>query len=435
MTKLPLEGIRVVDITVIWAGPFATMQLSDWGAEVIRVESLQHWQVGTRGGMARPPQALVSNPVRTGGLATYCDRDVSYRPWNRFTLFNAHSRNKLGCTMDLTQSRGQEMFKRLIARSDVFLESNAPHAMENLGLTYDTLRAVNPRLIMLSMPGFGGTGPYKYFRALGVHQEAFIGHTFLRGYPGADPMSTSTLFHADEAGGANGALAVLMALHYRNRTGRGQFIDMAQAEATMPHLGDSIMDYTMNGRVQTSRANRLPGAAPCGCYPCAGDDRWVNITVFTDEEWQGLRRVMGDPEWAADEVFATCLGREGNQDELDERIGEWTRNQNHYDVMFRLQKEGVPAGPVIFEDDAYRDEHLAERGFFQEVTHAECGTHMYPTYGYRMSRTPNSIRRGPVRLGEDNEYVYRDILGIGEDEYRELEAEGHIGMDYVPEVP
>jgi len=435
MARLPLEGIRVVDITVIYAGPFATMNLADWGAEVVRVESIKHFQVLTRGGMAHPPQEIVSNPTRTGGLATYCGRDVSFRAWNRWTLFNAHARNKLGCTMDLTQPSGKELFKRLIAVSDVFLESNAPHVVENMGLTYDVLKDVNPRLIMLSMPGFGSTGPNRYYRALGVHQEAFIGHTHLRGYPDSDPSTTSTLYHADEASGATAALAVLMALHYRNRTGKGQYIDMAQAEATMPHLGEAIMDYTMNRRVQNSMGNRLPGAAPCGCYRCQGEDRWINITVFTDEEWQGLCRAMGSPEWTGDERLASRSGREARQDELDPLIEEWTRQHNHYELMFLLQSEGVPAGPVIFEDDAYDDPHLNERGFFQEVTHAECGTHLYPTFGYRMSKTPNSIRRPPVRLGEHNEYVYKEILKVSDEEYRQLEEEGHIGMDYAPEIP
>jgi len=434
MAKLPLEGIRVVDITVIYAGPFATMNLADWGAEVIRVESLKHFQVLTRGGIAHPPQDIVSNPTRTGGLATYCGRDASFRPWYRWTLFNAHARNKLGCTMDLTQPRGKELFKRLIAGSDVFLESNAPHVVENFGLTYDVLKEVNPKLIMLSMPGFGSSGPYKYYRALGVHQEGFIGHTYLRGYPDSDPSTTSTLYHADEASGASAALAVLMALHYRNRTGKGQYIDMSQAEATMPHLGEAIMDYSMNRCVQNSVGNRLPGAAPCGCYRCQGEDRWINITVTSDEEWQGLCRVMGNPEWTRDERFTDSLSRDRNQDDMDTLIEEWTGQNNHYDLMFRLQKEGVPAGPVIFEDDAYTDSHLKERNFFQEVTHEECGTHMYPTFGFRMSRTPNSIRRPPVRLGEHNEYIYKELLKVSDEEYQQLEEEGHIGMDYAPEI-
>jgi len=434
MISLPLTGIRVVDITVIYAGPFATMHLADWGAEVIRVESIKHFQVLTRGGMARPPQELVSNPTRTGGIATYCGRDVSFRPWNRWTLFNAHARNKLGCTMDLTQPKGRELFKRLIQASDVFLESNAPHVTENLGLTYDVLQEVNPRLIMLSMPGFGGYGPYKYYRGLGVHQESFVGHTFLRGYPDSDPSTTSTLYHADEASGATAAFAVLAALHYRNQTGKGQFIDLAQAEATMPHLGEAIMDYTMNRRVQTSSGNCLPGAAPCGCYRCRGVDRWLNITVGSDGEWAGLCRAMGNPPWTKEERFSDSLSRYKNRNELDRLIEEWTRKHNHYKLMYRLQKEGVPAGPVIFEDDAYKDPHLKERGFFNELTHAECGTHLYPGLGWRMSKTPNRLRLPPVRLGEHNEYIYKGILKVSDEEYRELEREGHIGMDYTPEV-
>lgn len=435
MARLPLEGIRVVDITVIWAGPFATLHLADWGAEVIRVESIKHWQVGTRGARAKPNQEIIADPVRRGTFATYCDRDVSFRPWNRWTLFNSHARNKLSCTMDLTQPRGKELFKELIKVSDVFLESNAPHVTENLGLTYDVLKEVNPRLIMISMPGFGGYGPYKYYRGLGVHQEGFVGHTFLRSYPDSDASTTTTLFHADAAAGATGALAVLFALHYRNRTGKGQFIDMAQAEATMPHLGESIMDYTMNKRVQTSAGNRLPGAAPCGCYRCRGDDRWVNITVYTDGEWEGLCRAMGSPQLAKDERFSNSLSRDKHQDELDRLVEDWTAEHNHYDVMFKLQKEGVPAGPVIFEDDAYTDPHLKEAGFFEELTQEECGTHLYPGRGWRMSETPNKLRLPPVRLGEHNEYVHKQILKVSDEEYKELEKEGHIGMDYVPEVP
>ena len=436
MDKLPLAGIRVVDLTVIWAGPFATLHLADWGAEVIRVESLNHFQVLTRGGTARPNQELVSDPVRTGGLATYCNRDVSFRAWNRFTLFNAHARNKLGCTMNLTQPKGKELFKRLIQVSDVFIESNAPHVVENLGLTYDVLKEVNPRLIMISMSGFGGYGPYKYYRALGAHQEGFIGHTFLRGYPDSDPASsTSTLYHADEAAGAHAAFAVLLALHYRNRTGKGQFIDMAQAEATMPQLGEVIIDYTMNKHVQTSSGNRLPGTAPCGCYRCRGEDRWINITVYSDQEWQGLCRAMADPPWAKEDRFSDSLNRDKNQDELDRLIEEWTIKQDHYALMYLLQGEGVPAGPIIFEDDAYTDPQLEERGFFEELTHEECGTHLYPGLGFRLSKTPNNLRLPPVRLGEHNEYVYKQLLKVSDEEYLGLEKEGHIGMDYAPEIP
>jgi len=434
MAKLPLEGIRVADITVIYAGPYATMQLADWGAEVIRVESIRHFQAITRGGIARPPQEVVSNPVRTGGIATYCNRDVSFRPWNRWTLFNAHARNKLSCTMDLTTPRGKDLFTRLIRESDVFIESNATNVLESLELSYEKLSAVNPKLIMLSMPGFGTYGPYKYYRGYGAHQENFIGHTFLRGYPDSDPSETSTIFHADEAAGMSAALAVLFALHYRNRTGKGQFIDMAQAEATMPHLGEAIMDYTMNNRVQTSVGNRLPGAVPCGCYPCRGEDRWINITVYTDRQWEGLGQAMGNPPWTKEDKFSDSLSRHKHHDELDELIAEWTIQQDHYALMHLLQSKGIPAGPVIFEDDAYTDPHLKERGFFEELTQAECGTHLYPGLGYRMSKTPNKLRLPPVRLGEHNEYVYKKILNISDEEYVELEKEGHIGMDYDPDI-
>lgn len=433
MVKLPLEGIRIIEDTVAWGGPFAAMNLADWGAEVIRIETIQQSQPLTRG--LSHPRTPAPSDIGNGGIAAYYNRENPYRPWNRLSFFNCHARNKLSCTMDLKRPEGKDIFKRLIAVSDVFLENNAAYFIEDLGLTYDVLKNVNPKLIMLSMTGFGNYGPFKYYRTLGYHQEGFIGHTALRGYPDSDPSTTTRVFHADESCGINAALAILMALHYRNRTGKGQFIDVSIGETTMPHFGEAIMDYTMNKHVQGTMGNRMPGAAPCGCYRCRGGDRWINITVTCNKEWEGLCRAMGNPDWTQEDRFSDTLQRESCQDELDRFIEEWTIQNNHYDLMFLLQKEGVPAGPVIFEDDAYTDPHLRERGFFEKLNQVDCGTHEYPGLGFRLSRTPNKIRRPPVRLGEDNEYVYKQILGLSNDEYRHLEETKHIGMDFVPEAP
>ena len=441
MAKLPLEGIRVLDITVIWAGPFATMLLADWGAEVIRVESRQHFQVATRGRMARPSSFAVKSQAL--GYIAWLKKEPVERAWNRYTLFNAHARNKLSMTVDLTKPEGRDIFRRLIEKSDVFLESNAPNAMKALGLTYPVIREWKPDIVMVSMPGFGQQGPYRDYRALGAHLEGFGGHTYMRGYADMDLSTNVTLFHTDEAAGVSAAFAVLAALHYRNRTGKGQYLDTAQAEALMPHLGEAIMDYTMNRRGQERVGNRDIHSAVQGCYRCkdtepetpAGGGHWVNITIATDEEWEGFCRAAGHPEWATDERFCDQPSRLQHHDELDEHIGEWTRQHDKYAVMHMLQREGVPAGPVMDERDAYNDPHLRDRGFFEELTQEDCGTHLYPGLAWRMSKVPNRLRLPPCRMGEHNEYVYKQVAGVSDEEYARLEAEGHIGMDFVPEIP
>jgi len=445
MARLPLEGIRIVDITVIWAGPYATMLLADWGAEVIRVESCQHFPLYTRGIMTDPPAEWIMKRVGYGG-----HKKEGHDPktaHNTFHIFNAHARNKLSMTANLQTPEGVDIFKRLIRVSDVFVESNSPRVKERLGITWEDLKIINPQLIMLSLSGFGDTGPYKYHRALGAHQEGFGGHTYARGYPDEDPSTTTTVFHTDEAGGIAGALAVMMALHQRRKTGQGQYMDMAQVEAMIPQLAQGVMDYTMNGRITERMGNRDYHGAIQGCYRCkdvkgkwvpgAGDeprqeivDTWANITV-TDKDWPGFCRALGNPAWTREPKFADHPSRLKNHDELDRHIETWTREHHHYEVMHILQGHGVPAGPVIDEKDAYADPHLGQRGFFEEMTQADCGTHLYPGLPFKMSKTPNNLRLPPVRLGEHNEYVYKKVIGLSDEQYQAMEKQGHIGTGYV----
>jgi crotonobetainyl-CoA:carnitine CoA-transferase CaiB-like acyl-CoA transferase len=431
-SSLPLAGIRVIDMSVVWAGTFTTMMLADMGAEVIRVENTRFAPYGTRGITLRPSDALLS----TRGMATagYPDRKAGERPYNRAAMFNVHARNKLSMTVDYMNPRGLAILKKLIGISDLFVENNAYGTMAKLGLGYDEVRKVKPDIIMVSMPAFGNSGPSADRIALGRHLEAVAGHTLLRGYPNADPTWTTEVYHCDAAAGAMGAFAAMTALHHRQRTGKGQFIDVAQIEALIPQLGEAIMDFTLNGRVQGPLGNRHPTAAPCGLYPCQGEDRWIAITVFSEREWKGLCRAMGSPAWTEQAKFSDRVGRWQNQDELDEQIAAWTRGHRDYDLMHLLQGEGVAAGPVMDERDCYSDPHIRERKFFEEVTHVECGTHLYPGMEWKFSKTPGSIRRPPCRLGEHNRYVYRDLLGISESEYADLEREGHIGMDYHPSI-
>jgi crotonobetainyl-CoA:carnitine CoA-transferase CaiB-like acyl-CoA transferase len=429
MAQLPLEGIRVLDFTVVWAGPFATMLLADFGAEVIRVESLQYFPSVTRGLLPRPDTAMLRQLA--GYAGAYPERDPGPRPWNRHPMFNPHARNKLGMTVDLSRPPGRELFLKLVGLSDVLVENHSAQFMANLGLTYDVLCRHRPDLIMVSMPAFGMSGPYKLYQGFGINVESVCGFTWLRAYPDGDVTETSSTLHMDAASGAGAAFAILAALHYRERTGKGQFIDFAQAENLLQQIGEILMDYSMNGRSQTSLGNRHPAMAPHGCYPCKGEDRWIAIAIATDAEWERFRAAIGDPAWACDARFADSASRYRHQDALDAAIAAWTRQHHPWEIMERLQAAGIAAGPVMREPDLFTDPHLRARGFFEMVTHPEAGTHPYPGIMWKMSKTPAAIRRAAVRLGEDNDYVYRQLLKLSDEEIAALRADGHIGMDFL----
>ena len=432
MAKLPLEGIRILDMTVVWAGTYCTTLLADLGAEVIRIESIQTMQPITRGQSARPSKAVIEG--LPAFVAAMPERDPAQRPWNRYPLFNAHARNKLSMTVDLLRPEGMDIFNRLVKISDGLVENNVTETMDKLGISYQTLSDQNSEIIMLRMPAYGNSGPYSNYRSLGVHMEGVIGHTLLRGYSDMDPSGSTNVYAADAAAGVQGAFALMSALHYRNRTGKGQLIELAQAENMVPYLGQFFMDYSMNGRSSKTIGNRH-SAAVQGCYRCKGDDRWVVITIATNEDWASCCEAMGLTHLANEERFATAKSRRANHDEIDRFISDWTAERDHYQVMEIMQKAGVAAGPVMDQRDASSDPHLLARGIFEEASQADVGTHLYTGAPFKMSETPPKIRRGPVQLGQDNAYVYRTLLNLSEKEYAELEREGHIGMDYADHVP
>ena len=432
MGGLPLEGIRVLELTLVWAGPYGTQILADWGAEVIRIESIQFAAPATRGLSMRPSWEDMDRAIKAG--FGYAELYPEEQPWNKNPLFNTHARHKLSMTVDLRRPEGLEFFKRLLQVSDVFVENNVPETIEKLGLTYDELRRAREDLIMVRMPAYGLSGRYKNYRSWGMHVEGVAGHSWLKGYPDTDPSGRPEMNNSDAGGGLSVALSTLMALRHRSRTGEGQLVEVPLCETFIPYLGGSIMDFTLNGRVQETLGNGHPSMAPHGCYPCKGEDRWVVIAVGSDEEWRGLCKAMGDPEWVRDDRYATTLGRWRNQDVLDQHIERWTKNQDHYHLMCLLQRDGVPAGPVIDERDAYNDPHIQARGFFQELADHEIGTHRHVGLMWRMAKTPNGLRRPPCYLGEHNEYVYRELLGFDEEEYDRLEKEGYIGVEPAPHV-
>jgi crotonobetainyl-CoA:carnitine CoA-transferase CaiB-like acyl-CoA transferase len=435
MAQLPLEGIRVADITVVWAGPHVTQLLAEWGAEIIRVEPVNRIQPSSRGGEQRMTKEQAQAAAASGGVVpAWPDYDPGDEPWNRSAAFNSHSRNKKSMACDIMSPEGREAFLKLIEVCDVFVENNVPETIEKAGITWEELKEVNPRLIMLRMPAFGLSGPYKNYRGFGTHVEGMIGHHYLRGYQDAGPEYTGDAFTADAMAGVQGALAVTMALRHRERTGEGQLIEMALAEGFLPVLGEFIIDYSMNGRIAEPQANTHPSHAPHNVYPTEGDDQWIAIDVATDEQFVALCDTLAVPHLASDERFATATARHENRDALDVELAAVTAPLNKEELFHTLQAAGVTAAPTHNELEALEDQHLNERNFYKEATIEGVGTHRYPGMIFQLDNTPNDIRTPPPKLGEHNEYVYLDLLGYSQEQYDALVAKGLVGTTYPPEV-
>ena len=253
------------------------------------------------------------------------------------------------------------------------------------------------------------------------------------GYEDTDPSYNTTVLMSDAAGGAQGAFAVLAALRHRKRTGAGQLVELGQAENVFPFLGEYYLDYAMNGRTHGTLGNRHPWAVQ-NCYPCAGENRWVVVTIYDNGQWRALREVIGAEHLRDDRNLETAEGRHARQADIDTAIAAWTRRRSPEAAMNSLQERGIPAGVVMNQADAFADPHIQSRGFFHEAYQEDCGTHLYPGPLYKMSETPLGIHRGPVMFGQDNEYVYRQLLGYSEEEYADFVAAGHIGTDYAESV-
>ena len=429
---LPLKGLRVLDLTVVLAGPNATTLLADWGAEVIRVEPVSRLQPITRGHRARPTQELVD--ANRNWLVAYPGWEPGDHPWNRWPHFNAHGRNKSSMTLNLDEPEGARIFRELVSISDVVFENNVPATIDKLRLGYAELRKIRPDLVMVRMPAYGLEGPYAGYRSLGAHLEGTAAHTYVRGYPDTDPSERDDVYFGDAVAAATSAAAVLMALYRRRRTGEGGVVEVAQAESLIPFFGDIILDYQMNGRIAQAQANDLYGMAPHNTYPCKGEHRWVAIAVGSDDQWSGFVEALGRPAWADGPAFASKAGRYEHRAKLDALIDEWTSRHEAGWVMETLQRHGVPCGVLNDEAMAFDDPHLRARGFFETLQHPECGEHEYPGIVWRMEETPNRIRSVAPVLGQHNDWACRELLGLQASEIEALERAGHLASVYPPHV-
>jgi len=405
MYRLPLHGIRILDLTMSWAGPYATRLLADMGAEVIKIEAVTSWDL-LRTFIGRPP--------------------TGERWWDTSPYFNHINRNKYACALDLSKPRGHELFLRLAKLSDVVIENFRADVMDNLDLTYETLSAVNDQLIVVSMPAHGKTGPERDFIAYGTNVEQLSGLCHLTGYEGGPPHKTG-ISYGDPMAGIAAAGAVALALWDRRRTGGGQYIELAQRENLINVIGEYVVAFTATGREPSRRGNRHSSMTPHGCYPCRGDDQWITIACENDAQFSVLCGVTGSPELARDERFADVVRRHRNQRALDEIVAVWTRERSKEDAAQALQGAGVPAMPVLSVPEVFEDEHLHARDFFEPVSHEVAGTWDIEGPHWRMSETPAHIRLPPPSFAEHNAYVFGELLGLSDEEIAQLEAEGVTG--------
>ena len=423
MTDLPLNGIRVVDLSRVFAMPYAGAYLADLGAEVIKVDCCQAQFVDTTRTLNGP----------------YPDNDPGELYWERAGTFQTLNRGKRSITLDLRSGDAIGILKQLVSVSDIVLENFTPRVMQRFGLDYANLRAVKPDLIMVSNTGYGHSGPWSNFGAMATALEPTHGTGAFMGYldPGPDgrlhdggipnKMGNS---YTDFLASWTAQLAVIASLIHRSRTGKGMWVDLAMYQVGSSFIGEGILDFAFNGRRTRRMGNRDHTMSPHGCYPCLGQDEWVTIAVRDDRDWEACCQALGQPSLAGDSRFAHPTDRHGHQDELDEIISRWTSTQSQYQIMEALQSAGVPAGPVLNAKALLADPQYRARGFFQPADHADetgLGRKEYVGRGWSLSESLiNPISPAPM-LGEANDYVLSRMLCLNDEEIQRLKDAGTVG--------
>lgn len=396
----PLNGVRIVEFTSAWAGPYATCLLGFLGAEVIKVESRQ-----------RPDHSRLLS-FSTG---------KKFETLDESEIFNNLNLNKRSVSLNLKKPKAVEIAKKLVKGSDVVMENMRPGVVPRLGLGYESVREIKPDVIYLSSSACGQTGPDREYVGYAPTFAALAGLPHITGYEDWPP--SNFMGSIDLRSACTSAFAILAALYYRQQTGEGQYIDLASQEAIAAFAGDIFLDYVMNQRVQMRRGNKDGVMAPHNCYRCLGDDKWVSIAVATPEEWKGLCRAMGKAELITDDRFSDFAKRKINEEALDQIISEWTKDQDYYDVMDRLQKAGVAAAPSFSSEALFHDPHLREREVFRQVDHPVIGKNWVIGPPWKLSGTPATIRSYGPLLGEHTQEIFQNDLGMSPEEIQALKEE------------
>jgi crotonobetainyl-CoA:carnitine CoA-transferase CaiB-like acyl-CoA transferase len=408
--KGPLAGLRVIDMTSAWAGPLAGRSLAYLGAQVIKVDAPSH-NDSFRGSTANGMGYL------------YPDLEPGERPFNRCVLFNTQGQGKFSIGLDLKVEGARDVFLALARVSDILVSNFAPGVLERLGVSYESLRDVNPRIIVVEMPAFGPGGPHSTHQGMGKTMEAASGMTSMMGYGDGAPELTGVPY-VDPIGGLTAVAATLTALYRRDITGEGCRITIPQTESAGHWIGEQVLNVADGGEAWRANGNAVPYAAPHDAYPTIGDDQWVAIAVETDEQWQTLAGLMDRPELAESERFAHFEDRVAHSSVLDPMIEAWTREFTKGELARLLQSHGIAAAPIFNGQDIATDETLSATGFIQELHHREAGTHNYPTLAFRLDRTPGRVARAAPCFGEHNEMVLGEILEISESSIAALVSSG-----------
>ena len=407
---LPLEGLRVLDLTAWWAGPSATHMLAMLGAEVIHVES------------ARRPDGM----RMVGGMLA--GRHAAW--WECSHFFLAANTNKKGLAVDLTQERGRALMRRLIAVSDALFDNFTPRVMDNFGLTWDAIHALNPRAIMVRMPAFGLSGPWRDHTGFAQTMEQMTGLAWLTGHRDDQPRIQRG--PCDPLAGMHAAFAFLVALEERRARGEGVHVECTMVEGALNAAAEQLVEFSAYGNLMQRDGNRAPEAAPQGLYPCRGHDaaaspRWLALSVASDAQWRALVDLLGRPAWACDPGLADLAGRRARHDAIDEELRPWIAAREREKLVEELLAAGVPAAPVADPRAASRNPQMAARGFYEQFSHPVVGTHPAPTVPFRYTTVERWLRTPAPTLGQHNREILGGLLGLGEGEIRALEQAGVIG--------
>jgi len=401
----PLDGVRVVDMTAWWAGPAAGHVLAALGADVVKVESTARPDL-MRYSSTRPPT-----------------EDLW---WEWGPIYHGANNGKRGITLDLTRPEGIELLKRIVAVSDVVLENFTPRVMDNFGLGWDTLRAVNPRLVMTRMPAYGLDGPWRDRTGFAQTMEAITGMAWVTGWVDGPPVLPRG--PCDPLAALHAVFATMLALRDRETSGEGRLIEVTMIEAALNMAAEQVVEYGATGTVLERRGNRGPGAAPQNVYACAGHEQWLALAIATDEQWHRLREVLGDPEWAREPALATIAGRFDAHDTIDAELSRCFAARDARELAEELASRGVPAGYVIDARETARNPQMRHRGFFEIEDHPVTGRREVPVLPFRFRDLGRPwMRRPSPMLGQHNAEILGGLLDLGAAELADLEAAGIIG--------
>lgn len=402
MAGLPLDGIKVADFSWVLNGPQIGTWLASMGAEVIKVESQVY------------PDIMRLLPGTMADSVTGVNRSGGYHNVNY---------GKKCVTLNLGTPKGKELAYRLVKRADITLECFTRPVAKRLGLTYDSLKAVKEDVILLSCSLLGKQGLEQAdWTGYGMLAIAFVGECDAQAYPGGRARQTGGTW-PDYAVAGGAVFHLMAALEHRRRTGQGQWIDLAMSESVISWMPEWYIDHFMNDHDRRARANTDDIMAPHNTYRCAGEDKWIAIAVGNDDEWQALREVMQNPEWAASERFADQFRRWQNREDLDRHVSEWTKGHDYLKLAKKLQQAGVPAGPVMSAQDASEDPHLWEWGYWWKEQHSEAGERVMPGIPVRMSNISDFNFTPAPNFGEHNQEVLGGILGLSDEEIARLTEE------------